>query len=61
MFFQWDGSGSPCWYYEEEYIKHLKTLHEEVDNAPVHGEVNQKKPMDKELAKNLSLLVRIAG
>jgi hypothetical protein len=25
----------------------LKTLPEEVDSAPAHGEVNQKRPMDE--------------
>lgn len=32
---------------EEEYIDVLNALPEENESAPVHAEVNQKKPMDK--------------
>ena len=41
----------------------LKKLDEEADeSAPdVHEEVNQKKPIDEELANNLYLLVGIGG
>jgi hypothetical protein len=36
-------------------------LPEEVESAPVHGEVNQKNPMDEDLKKNLYLLVETGG
>jgi uncharacterized protein (UPF0303 family) len=39
----------------------LKTLAEETESAPVHREVNQKKPMDEKLENNLSLLVGVGG
>jgi hypothetical protein len=38
-------------------------LAEEADESAtdMHGEVNQKKPIDEELSKNLSLLIGIRG
>ena len=48
-------------YWVEEYVKLLEKAAEHSDeSAPdVHEEVNQKKSIDEELTKNLSLLVRI--